>query len=232
MIEFDPKQQILYEDNHIIIVNKLPSQIVQGDKTGDQPISDSIKDYLKQKYKKPGNVFLGVVHRLDRPVGGVVIFARTSKSLARLNKMIAEREIQKIYWAVVKEPPPKESDHLIHFITRNQKMNKSFASIKPGKESKKAELQYKHILSSKSFHLLEIMLLTGRHHQIRAQLAFIGCPIKGDLKYGFPRSNPNASIHLHARSICFLHPVKQEYLTFMAPPPNDPVWDYFVDQFE
>lgn len=232
MIEFNPQKQILYEDNHIIIVNKLPSQIIQGDRTGDQPLSEALKDYLKHKYNKPGNVFLGVVHRLDRPVSGVVIFARTSKSLARLNKMIADREIQKTYWAVVKDMPPKESDHIIHFLSRNQQMNKSFASLKEGKDSKKAELKYSHLLSSKSYHLLQVELLTGRHHQIRAQLAFIGCPIKGDLKYGFSRSNKDASIHLHAREIEFLHPVSKLLLTFIADPPNDPVWDYFVNEFE
>lgn len=230
MIDFNPQKQILYEDNHLIIVNKFPSQIVQGDKTGDQPLSEALKAYIKQKYNKPGNVFLGVVHRLDRPVSGIVIFARTSKSLVRLNKMLVEREIQKSYWAVVKNPPPNEADHLIHYLNRNQKMNKSFASLKPDKLSKRAELKYTHIFSSKSFHLLEVDLLTGRHHQIRSQLAFIGCPIKGDLKYGFPRSNKDASIHLHARSIAFEHPVKKELVAFTANPPNDPVWDYFVNQ--
>ncbi len=221
------KDRIIYEDNHIIIVNKLPSQIVQGDKTGDEPLSEKVKKYIKKKYNKSGEVFLGVVHRLDRPVSGLVIFARTSKALARLNNMLKEREIKKFYWAVVKELPPEEKGHLVHYLYRNTKKNKSFVSVKERENSKKAELIYRHILSSDKYHLLEIELLTGRHHQIRAQLASIGCPIKGDIKYGYPRTNKNASIHLHARRIEFIHPVKKEKMTFIAPPPDDPLWEYF-----
>ena len=222
------KNQIIYEDNHIIIVNKLPSQIVQGDKTGDEPLSEMVKKYIKKKYNKPGDVFLGVVHRLDRPVSGLVIFARTSKALTRLNQMLKERTIKKIYWVVVKEMPPEEEDHLIHYIYRDTKKNKSFISFRERDNSKKAELLYRHIASSDKYHLLEIELLTGRHHQIRAQLAFIGCPIKGDIKYGYPRTNKNASIHLHARKVEFIHPVKKEKMTFLAPPPDDPLWNYFA----
>ena len=221
------KDRIIYEDNHIIIVNKLPSQIVQGDKTGDEPLSEKVKKYIKKKYNKPGEVFLGVVHRLDRPVSGLVIFARTSKALARLNNMLKERMIKKFYWAVVKELPPEEKGHLVHYLYRNTKKNKSFVSVKERENSKKAELIYRHISSSDKYHLLEIELLTGRHHQIRAQLASIGCPIKGDIKYGYPRTNKNASIHLHARRIEFIHPVKKEKMTFVAPPPDDPLWEYF-----
>lgn len=219
--------QILYEDNHLIIVNKLPSQIVQGDKTGDEPLSEKVKLFLKEKYKKPGNVFLGVVHRLDRPVSGVVVFARTSKALARMNTLIKNREIKKNYWAVVQNLPPDENGHLIHYIYRDQKRNKSFIVKKGHKDAKSAELKYRHIRSSDKYHLLEIELITGRHHQIRAQLSHIGCPIKGDLKYNSPRSNKNASIHLHAQSIEFIHPISKEKLIILADPPIDPLWDYF-----
>lgn len=221
------KDQILYEDNHLIVVNKLPSQIVQGDKTGDKPLSEILKDYIKIKYNKPGNVFLGVAHRLDRPVSGVVIFARTSKALARLNTMIKEREINKTYWAIVKELPPDESGHLIHYIIRDTKKNKSFITSQKKGDAKQAELKYKHLAGSDNYHLLEVELLTGRHHQIRAQLAHMGCPIKGDLKYGYPRSNKNASIHLHARRVSFIHPVSKDSMRITADPPKDPLWDYF-----
>lgn len=227
MIDFDPDKQILYEDNHLIIINKYPSQIVQGDKTGDEPLSEQIKKYLKKKYNKPGNVFCGVVHRLDRPVSGALIFARTSKALARMNEQIKNREIKKTYWAVVKNPPPDQKGHLIHYIYRNQKKNKSFIGSENTKEAKRAELIYTYLQNSEKYHLLEIELLTGRHHQIRAQLAFIGCPIKGDVKYGFPRTNQNASIHLHARNIEFAHPVKKEKIIFEAPLPIDPLWNFF-----
>jgi 23S rRNA pseudouridine1911/1915/1917 synthase len=219
--------QVLYEDNHLIIVNKLPSQIVQGDKTGDEPLSEKIKTYIKKKYGKPGNVFLGVVHRLDRPVSGVVIFARTSKALARLNEALKNRQIKKMYWAVVDKLPPDKTGHLIHYIYRDQKKNKSFIVKKGKKDTKSAELKYNHISSSDRYHLLEIELLTGRHHQIRAQLSYIGCPVKGDLKYNYPRSNKNASIHLHARSVEFIHPVNKEFIRIVADPPKDPLWDYF-----
>ena len=207
-----PDQRILLEDNHLLIVNKLPSEIVQGDKTGDEPLSETLKQFLKVKYNKPGNVFVGVVHRLDRPVSGAVVFAKTSKALTRLNNMVKERTIKKTYWAVVKEPPPDESGTLKHFLVRNPKKNKSFAYKKPVENSKEALLSYKMIAASKDYYLLEIDLHTGRHHQIRAQLSAIGCPIKGDLKYGFARSNPDGSISLHARRLEFIHPVNKNRL--------------------
>jgi len=221
------EKNILFEDNHIIIVNKLPSQIVQGDKTGDKPLADLVKDYIKAKYKKSGEVFLGVVHRLDRPVSGAVIFARTSKSLTRLNAQIKNREIKKTYWAVVKNRPPKETDTLVNFLRRDEARNKSFITTANSKNSQQAILTYALIASSDNYNLLQIDLQTGRHHQIRAQLAGIGCPIKGDLKYGFPRSNPDGSIHLHARELNFIHPVSQQIISITADPPNDPVWNYF-----
>ena len=199
--------EILFEDNHLLIVNKLPSQIVQGDKTGDKPLSEILKDYLREQYHKPGNVFLGVAHRLDRPASGAVLFAKTSKALERLNKMFREKEIHKTYWAVVKNKPPADTDHLIHYLKKNEKQNKSFSCLPDDKNASKSELTYKLISKSDHYYLLEINLITGRHHQIRAQLAAIGCPIKGDIKYGFPRTNQDASIHLHARKVEFLHPV-------------------------
>jgi 23S rRNA pseudouridine1911/1915/1917 synthase len=220
-------ERILFEDNHLLIVNKLPSEIVQGDKTGDEPLSELLKLFIKKKYNKPGNVFMGVVHRLDRPVSGAVVFAKTSKALTRLNKMVKERAIKKTYRAIVKEPPPNESGTLKHFIVRNPKKNKSFAYKKPVDNSKEAVLSYRLIAASNDYYLLEIDLHTGRHHQIRAQLAAIGCPVKGDLKYGFPRSNPDASISLHAQKVEFIHPVKKEPLSITAPPPQDALWDYF-----
>jgi 23S rRNA pseudouridine1911/1915/1917 synthase len=221
------EQNILFEDNHIIIINKLPSQIVQGDKTGDKPLSDLVKEYIKVKYNKSGEVFLGVVHRLDRPVSGAVIFARTSKSLTRLNALIKNREIHKTYWAVVKNKPPKEIDTLVNFLRRDEARNKSFITGDKAKNSQMASLSYTLIASSDNYYLLEIDLETGRHHQIRAQLAGIGCPIKGDLKYGFDRSNSDGSIHLHARKLTFTHPVTLKPLSIIAFPPNDPIWDYF-----
>ena len=222
-----PDQRILLEDNHLLIVNKLPSEIVQGDKTGDEPLSETLKQFLKVKYNKPGNVFVGVVHRLDRPVSGAVVFAKTSKALTRLNNMVKERTIKKTYWAVVKEPPPDDSGILKHFLVRNPKKNKSFAYKKPVENSKEALLSYKMIAASKDYYLLEIDLHTGRHHQIRAQLSAIGCPIKGDLKYGFARSNPDGSISLHARRLEFIHPVNKKPVIVTAPPPKDALWDYF-----
>ncbi len=225
------EENILFEDNHIIIINKLPSQIVQGDKTGDQPLSELVKDYLKVKYNKQGEVFLGVVHRLDRPVSGAVVFARTSKSLTRLNALIKNREVNKTYWAVVKNQPPKESDTLVNYLWRDEAKNKSFVTAKSTGSTQLASLSYKLLASSDKYYLLEIDLQTGRHHQIRAQLAAIGCPIKGDLKYGFPRSNPDASIHLHARKVSFIHPVSLKLLSIIAPLPKDPIWDYFDRQF-
>lgn len=214
------EKRILFEDNHLIVVNKLPSEIVQGDKTGDEPLSEALKKYLKEKYHKPGNVFIGVVHRIDRPVSGVVVFAKTGKALSRMNELVKQRAMQKTYWAVVKNRPPQNKGMLVHYLVRDQKKNKSFVSRKPGKESKEASLSYELLASGEHYHLLEIDLHTGRHHQIRAQLAAIGCPIKGDLKYGFPRSNPDASISLHARMVSFIHPVKKEKIEIMADPPH------------
>ena len=218
---------VLYEDNHLIIVNKSCGEIVQSDPSGDVSLEETVKDYLKKKYDKPGEVFLGVVHRLDRPVSGITLFARTSKSLLRLNSMFQEKLIQKTYWAVVKDLPPDETGTLIHYITRNSKTNRSYAHAKESAGSKKAVLHYRHISSSDRYHLLEIELETGRHHQIRCQLAAIGCPIRGDLKYGFSRSNPNGGISLHARRIQFQHPVKKEEIDLTAPLPDDPFWKIF-----
>ena len=219
--------RILYEDNHIIVINKLPSEIVQGDKTGDMPMSDLLKAYIAQKYKKPGNVFLGVVHRIDRPVSGAVIFARTTKALTRLNAMLQNRELKKKYWAVVKNAPPEESGTLVHYLQKNEKQNKSYTTESTSPNSKKAELNYSLIARSRDYYLLEVELITGRHHQVRAQLAEMGCPIKGDLKYGFDRSNTDASIHLHARKLSFKHPVKDEIIEIVAPVPDDKLWKFF-----
>ena len=212
---------IVYEDNHLIIVNKTASEIVQGDKTGDVPLSETVKQYLKEKYNKPGNVFLGVAHRLDRPVSGLVVFAKTSKALARLNDMFRNGEVKKTYWAIVKECPPAEEGELVHYLVRNEKQNKSYAHDKEVKNSKKAVLCYRLIGHSENYYLLEVDLQTGRHHQIRCQLAKIGSPIKGDLKYGFPRSNPDGSICLHARKVCFIHPVSKERIEVTAPLPME-----------
>ncbi|MGP1994375.1 RluA family pseudouridine synthase [Zobellia laminariae] len=222
----DPKNLlVLFEDNHLIAINKRPGDIVQGDKTGDMPLSEVVKLYIKEKFNKPGNVYLGVAHRLDRPTSGIVVFAKTSKALPRLNKLFAEKEAKKTYWAIVKNLPKKNEDTLTHWLKRNNKQNKSYAHIKEIPESKKAILDYKVIKKLDRYYLLEINLHTGRHHQIRAQLAAIGCPIKGDLKYGFDRSNPNASIHLHARRLSFIHPVRKEPIEIVAKPPEDPVWN-------
>jgi 23S rRNA pseudouridine1911/1915/1917 synthase len=217
--------QILHEDNHIIVVNKRVGDIVQGDKTGDKPLSEVVKEYIKEKYNKPGEVFLGVVHRLDRPTTGIVVFARTSKALERLNAMFSNRETQKTYWAVVKNKPPKTSDNLVHFLKRNPKNNTSKAHLKEIPESKKASLDYTIIKELNNYFALEINLHTGRHHQIRSQLQAIGCPIKGDLKYGFDRSNPDGGIHLHARKLVFVHPVSKENIEIIAPTPNDVIWN-------
>ena len=220
-------QDILYEDNHLIILNKRPSDIVQGDKTGDTPLSDILKSYIKDKFNKPGEVFLGVVHRLDRPVSGVLVFARTSKALSRLNIMLRDGEMHKTYWAVVRNKPPETEGHLIQYLSRNEEKNKSFVHNHVVAGSQKAELTYRVIGKSDVYYLLEVILLTGRHHQIRAQLAAMGCPVKGDLKYGYPRSNPGGFIHLHARQIEFTHPVKKELLKVTADPPDDKLWNYF-----
>lgn len=216
--------QILHEDNHLIVINKRVGDIVQGDKTGDKPLSEIVKEFIKEKYNKPGEVFLGVVHRLDRPTSGIVVFARTSKALTRMNELFSNRETQKTYWAVVKNKPEKEEDTLVHFLKRNEKNNTSKAHSKEVPDSKVARLDYKIIQELNSYFALEIELHTGRHHQIRAQLAAIGSPIKGDLKYGFDRSNPDGGIHLHARKLVFVHPVTKENLAIMAPTPNDALW--------
>ncbi|MDR1706847.1 RluA family pseudouridine synthase [Dysgonomonas sp.] len=215
---------VLYEDNHIIIINKTVSEIVQGDKTGDKPLSEIVKEYLKEKYNKPGNVFCGVTHRLDRPTSGIVVFAKTSKALARLNDMFKSKEISKTYWAVVKEMPKPIEGTLQHYLVRNEKQNKSYAYDSEKPDSKLAILHYKLIARSDKYNMLEIDLQTGRHHQIRCQLAKIGCPIKGDLKYGADRSNPDGGISLHARKISFVHPVSKEPVEVIAPIPDDNLW--------
>lgn len=216
---------MLHEDNHIIVINKRVGDIVQGDKTGDKPLSDVVKEYIKEKYNKPGDVYLGVIHRLDRPTTGVVVFAKTSKALTRLNESFKNRETQKTYWAIVKNCPPKEKDTLVHFLKRNPKNNTSKAHTKEVPESKKASLDYTIIKELDNYFVLEINLHTGRHHQIRAQLSAIGCPIKGDLKYGFDRSNSDGGIHLHARRLVFSHPVTKETLLIEAQIPNDVLWN-------
>ncbi len=217
--------QVLYEDNHIIIVNKSSGEIVQGDKTGDTPLSETVKDYLKVKYAKPGAVFLGVAHRLDRPVSGVVVFARTSKALARLNRMFQQGEVHKTYWAIVSSAlTPQPSTLLTHWLTRNEQQNKSYAYDHEVPGSKKAMLRYRLLTQGDHYSLLEVQLLTGRHHQIRCQLAAIGQPIKGDLKYGARRSNPDGSISLHARRVEFIHPVSKEPVCVEAPVPDDALW--------
>jgi 23S rRNA pseudouridine1911/1915/1917 synthase len=217
--------QILHEDNHIIVVNKRVGDIVQGDKTGDKPLSEIIKEYIKEKYNKPGEVFLGVVHRLDRPTTGIVVFARTSKALTRLNELFSNRETQKTYWTIVKNKPAKNEDKLVHYLKRNEKNNTSKAHLKEVPESKLASLDYKIIKELQNYFALEINLHTGRHHQIRAQLSAIGSPIKGDLKYGFDRSNPDGGIHLHARKLVFIHPVSKEVLEIIAPTPKNSIWN-------
>jgi 23S rRNA pseudouridine1911/1915/1917 synthase len=224
--------EVLYEDNHIIAINKKPGDIVQGDKTGDKPLSDFVKLYIKNTANKPGEVFLGTVHRIDRPVSGIVLFAKTSKALARLNEMFRKKEITKNYWAVVKNKPPQTSGKLEHFLLKDEAKNKSKAHVNQVKNSLPSVLEYKIIANSDKYFLLEVNPHTGRHHQIRAQLAAIGCPIKGDVKYGADRTNENASIHLHARSISFLHPVKKEIINIKANPPKDNLWLAFAKLLE
>lgn len=220
--------QIVYEDNHIIVVNKKSSQIVQGDKTGDMCLADQIKNFLKIKYGKPGNVYCGVVHRLDRPVSGLVIFAKTDKALSRLTQQIKDRKIRKIYWAVVKNRPPKDEGILVNYLVRNEKQNKSYIVPEGTHGAKEAVLQYRVLSESEGgYWLLEVELHTGRHHQIRAQLAGMGCPIKGDLKYGFPRSNPDGSISLHSRKITLVHPVRKEEMQWIGDVPQGSVFEIF-----
>lgn len=220
--------EIIYEDNHLIALNKSNHDLVQGDKTGDTSLSEKVKDYLKKKYQKPGNVFVGVVHRLDRPVSGVVLFAKTSKALTRLNRMFKEKAVDKTYWAIVKNKPSQPVGYLRHYMVRDHKKNKSFAHPKPRKDAKEAELSYKILKESDQYYLLEVKLHTGRHHQIRSQLARIGSPVKGDLKYGFARSNKDGGICLHSRAMSFVHPVKKENITLIANPPKDNLWDFFL----
>lgn len=218
--------QVLYEDNHIIVVNKRVGDLVQGDQTKDTPLSEIIKEYLKEKYNKPGAVYLGVVHRLDRPTSGIVLFAKTSKALSRLNELFKNRETQKTYWAVVKNTPEEISATLTHYLVRNPKNNTSKAHNKEVAQSKKGVLSYAILKRLNTYSILEIDLFTGRHHQIRAQLAAIGSPIKGDLKYGFDRSNPDGGIHLHARTLTFTHPVTKEIIKLVAPTPDDVIWNH------
>jgi len=217
--------KILFEDNHLIVINKRCGDLVQGDRTGDKPLNEVVKSYIKEKYNKPGNIYLGVVHRLDRPTSGVVLFSKTSKALSRLNKLFADNKVDKKYWALVKNPPPKNEDTLIHYLKRNSRNNKSYAHLKEVKGSKKAILKYKVLQKLNNYYLLEINLITGRHHQIRCQLSAINCPIKGDLKYGFPRSNKDGGISLHARFLSLIHPVRKERISITAPvPKNDNLW--------
>ena len=227
LMKFSP-ERILYEDNHLIAVNKTCHDLVQSDKTGDEPLIEQIKSYIKERDKKPGNVFLEVIHRIDRPVSGVVLFAKSSKMLPRMNKLFHDGNVKKIYWAVVKNSPPKDSDSLVHYLLRNSQQNKSYVYDKPKPESKEARLNYKLVGKTSTYFLLEIELITGRHHQIRSQLAKIGCPIKGDLKYGFPRSNPDGGIHLHSRLVQFDHPVTGTSTEIVANPPEDVLWNEFM----
>ncbi len=222
--------QVLHIDNHTIVVNKQPSDIVQGDKTGDETLAEKVKLYLAEKFNKQGNVFCGVVHRLDRPTSGALVFARTSKGLTRLNEQFREKSTKKIYWAVVESVPEPKEGKLVHFLKKNEKQNKSYASKDETTGSKRAVLSYKLLLSSDNYHLVEIQLETGRHHQIRCQLATIGCTIKGDVKYGAKRSNKDASIHLHARHLEFSHPTSKELIQITAPLPNDPLWQFFESE--
>jgi 23S rRNA pseudouridine1911/1915/1917 synthase len=227
-MEMNPKDlQVLHEDNHVIVVNKRPSDIVQGDKTGDVTMPDQIKEFLRVKYNKPGNIFCGVVHRLDRPTSGAVVFAKTSKALMRLNEQFREKDTQKIYWAVVEKAPQSNTGHLENFLLKNEKQNKAYVHLKEVSGSKKAILDYRVVSQSDKYTLVEVTLHTGRHHQIRAQMAHIGCIIKGDLKYGAKRSNADGSIHLHARYLSFFHPTTKEIIQITAPVPNDSLWKWF-----
>jgi 23S rRNA pseudouridine1911/1915/1917 synthase len=224
------EDRILFEDNHLLIFNKLPGEISQQDITGDQSLLDVLKNYIKEKYRKPGNVYLGLPHRLDRPTSGAIIFTKTSKALSRLTKEFKEKNIKKTYWAVTKNEMPENADTLTHFLVRNSKQNKSYAHDQQVKDSKKAILHYELIKKSDKYFLYAINLETGRHHQIRAQFSKLNCPIKGDLKYNFPRSNNDGGIHLHARKIEFVHPVKKVDLEIIAPTPEDTLWNYFDNE--
>ena len=224
--------RVLYEDNHLITINKEAGELVQGDESGDRTLADEVKDYLKRKYNKPGNVFLGIPHRLDRPTTGIVIYARTDKSLSRMTALFRTSDVKKTYWAIVDRCPEKKEGELVHYIVRNAANNKSFAYSKEKPGSKIARLSYRVLASSDNYHLLEIDLHTGRHHQIRAQLAALGIHIKGDLKYGAARSNPDGGICLHARRVRFMHPVKKEPVDIIAPPPGNTLWAYFLGQIE
>jgi 23S rRNA pseudouridine1911/1915/1917 synthase len=227
-MEINPNDlQVLHEDNHVIVVNKRPSDIVQGDKTGDVTMPDQIKEFLRVKYNKPGNIFCGVVHRLDRPTSGAVVFAKTSKSLTRLNEQFKEKDTKKIYWAVVEKAPQSNTGHLENFLLKNEKQNKAYVHQKEVSGSKKAILDYRVVSQSDKYTLIEVVLHTGRHHQIRAQMAHIGCVIKGDLKYGAKRSNADGSIHLHARYLSFIHPTTKETIQITAPVPDDSLWKWF-----
>ncbi|PKL13287.1 MAG: RNA pseudouridine synthase [Spirochaetae bacterium HGW-Spirochaetae-8] len=225
----DVRDRVLYEDNHVIIINKLPGELVQGDQSGDKTLADEVREYLKEKYHKPGNVYLGIPHRIDRPSSGIVIYARTEKALVRLNALFRDDDgIRKTYWAVVDRVPDQDEGLIVHYVTRDTTKNKTTATKQARNGSQEARMSYRMVSASKSFFLLEIELLTGRHHQIRAQLAAMGSHIKGDLKYGAARSNEDGGIHLHARAVSFMHPVKEKRVTVTAPPPRDAVWDYFA----
>jgi 23S rRNA pseudouridine1911/1915/1917 synthase len=229
MEHFPVEKRVLYEDNHLIAVLKASGETVQGDKSGDEPLLDAVKYFIKMRDRKPGNVFLGIPHRLDRPTSGVILFAKTGKALARINEQFKQKQVGKVYWAAVDSMPPEEAGRLEHHLSRNTKLNKSFALEKPGKKTKSAALSYRVIAATDNYYLLEIRPETGRHHQIRAQLAAVGCHIKGDLKYGAARSNPNGGIHLHARSLRFIHPVKKEEVDITADPPaDDNLWRVFI----
>ena len=223
------KLEVIFEDNHLIAINKRSGDIVQGDKTEDTPLSERIKDFLRIKYKKNGNIFCGVIHRIDRPVSGVVVFAKTSKSLIRMNQLIHDRQITKRYWAIVKNHPPEKKDNLVHYLYKDERKNKVLVSPTPKDGYLRAELNYEVIVSSEMYHLVEVELITGRHHQIRAQLSAIGSPIRGDLKYGYARSNADESISLHARSMSFIHPVTLQTTNIIAKPPSDKVWNYLLE---
>ncbi len=222
--------QVLYEDNHIIAINKRNSDIVQSDISGDVTLCDVVREYVRVKYNKPGKAFIGTIHRLDRPVSGVILYSRTTKALNRLMNMFKYREVQKTYWACVKDAPPKDEDHIVNYMKKNEQQNKSYTYDTPGVDRKECELSYKVVGKTDHYYFLEVKPKTGRHHQIRATLASIGCPIKGDIKYGARRTNDNASIHLHARKIEFIHPVQKTPLSIVAPPPDDPLWNAFLQQ--